>query len=130
MADMSRAEWNEAIDEYLVEDKKLVGRASVPPLIPISTFAFPLSHRLVTEELIRYYANSHGDPNPLWHDTAYGRTTRWGSMIAPPTLNRVIAETHYFDQPPPLLSFSLCARARLNMMVFRKSPLSSAFALY
>jgi acyl dehydratase len=42
-----------------------------------------------------------GDPNPLWREPAYARTTRWGSVIAPPTFNRAIAETNYFEDPPP-----------------------------
>lgn len=47
---------------------------------------------------IRYFALALGDENPLFHDEAYGRTTRHGSMIAPPTL---VCETNQFFQNPP-----------------------------
>jgi acyl dehydratase len=47
---------------------------------------------------IRYFALALGDENPLFRDEAYGRTTRHGSMIAPPTL---VCETNQFFQNPP-----------------------------
>ena len=30
-----------------------------------------------TPDAIRNYARAVGDDNPLWHDVAYGLTTRW-----------------------------------------------------
>jgi len=38
-----------------------------------------------TVDTIRHFANAYGDDNPLYSDPAHGATTRWGSMIAPPT---------------------------------------------
>ena len=34
---------------------------------------------------ITHYAVGLGDDNPLWLDETYGRTTRWGATVAPPT---------------------------------------------
>ena len=34
---------------------------------------------------IRYFAQAIGDMNPLFSDEEYGKATRWGSVIAPPT---------------------------------------------
>lgn len=38
------------------------------------------------EDAFRHVAEAYGDDNPLWCDPAYGRSTRWGSPIAPPNL--------------------------------------------
>ncbi len=37
-----------------------------------------------TRDTISHYAEGMGDGNPLWTDRAYGPTTRWGTMLAPP----------------------------------------------
>ena len=38
-----------------------------------------------TVDTIRHFANAYGDDNPLYTDPAHGATTRWGTMLAPPT---------------------------------------------
>jgi acyl dehydratase len=38
-----------------------------------------------TVDTIRHFANAYGDDNPLYTDPDHGATTRWRSMIAPPT---------------------------------------------
>ena len=44
----------------------------------------PPYNREVTVDAIRHFAFSTGDENPLWNKREYGKTTRWGEMIAPP----------------------------------------------
>jgi len=39
-----------------------------------------------TRDAIRHWAEALGDDNPLWRDAEYARTTRWGTIIAPPTM--------------------------------------------
>lgn len=39
-----------------------------------------------TPDAIRNFALSYGDDNPLYIDERYGRRTRWGGQIAPPTM--------------------------------------------
>ena len=39
-----------------------------------------------TRDAIRHWAEALGDDNPLWRDAAYARTTRWGTILAPPTM--------------------------------------------
>ena len=39
----------------------------------------------VEKSMIRKLAEAIDDPNPLWQDEAYGKKTRYGSIIAPPT---------------------------------------------
>lgn len=38
----------------------------------------------VTWDGARHFAFGYGDDNPLWSDPEYGKTTRWGGLIAPP----------------------------------------------
>jgi acyl dehydratase len=43
------------------------------------------SHTIeIEKEPIRRWAESIGDPNPLYHDEAYAKKTRHGAMITPP----------------------------------------------
>lgn len=39
-----------------------------------------------TRDAIRHWAEAIGDRNPFWTDEAYAKTTRWGGLIAPPTM--------------------------------------------
>lgn len=39
-----------------------------------------------TRDAIRHWAQALGDDNPLWRDADYARQTRWGGIIAPPTM--------------------------------------------
>ncbi len=39
-----------------------------------------------TRDAIRHWAEAIGDDNPLWLDAEYARTTRWGTILAPPTI--------------------------------------------
>jgi len=52
-----------------------------------------------SEAGISHFAFSFGDDNPLWHDPAYGATTRWRGQIAPPTFIAItgVNETPEFD---------------------------------
>ena len=42
-------------------------------------------NRYATPDTIRHFAHGIGDANPLFTDEEYGKSTRWGSVIAPPT---------------------------------------------
>ncbi len=52
--------------------KKLIG-ASIEPTV-----------FNVEEGAIRRYAEVIGDPNPLYHDVEYAKTTEYGTLICPP----------------------------------------------
>ena len=54
-------------------------------------------------DAFRHVANAYGDDNPLWCDPAYGPTTRWGDVIAPPPLvggDTLIGEDEIAVVPP------------------------------
>jgi acyl dehydratase len=38
-----------------------------------------------TKGAIKRFADGTGDPNPLWRDVEYGKNSRYGSIIAPPS---------------------------------------------
>jgi len=46
----------------------------------------PPGFSLLTEDVIRRWAYMLGDANPLWLDADYAAKTRWGAIVAPPTL--------------------------------------------
>jgi len=59
---------------------ELQGRIGVP-------ISEPTPHLTeATRDGIRHYAEGIGDRNPLWLDEAYAATTRWGTLLAPPTI--------------------------------------------
>ncbi|MFC1885961.1 MaoC family dehydratase [Thermodesulfobacteriota bacterium] len=41
----------------------------------------------ITKELIQRYAKAIGDENPLYFDEAYAQKTRFGGLIAPPSIH-------------------------------------------
>ena len=51
----------------------------------------------VEKGAIKRFAESIGDPNPLWNDEAAARRSRYGGLIAPPTFLRSAGITR-----PPL----------------------------
>ena len=40
----------------------------------------------VTKEMIQRFIQATGDSNPLWQDEEYARKSKYGGIIAPPTL--------------------------------------------
>jgi acyl dehydratase len=52
----------------------------------------------VTPDGTRHFAYGYGDANPLWCDPEYGKNTRWGTLIAPPTFMYTMGENA--AQPP------------------------------
>lgn len=62
-----------SIEQAVAEGSAYIGTAG-----PIGTLA-------VDEGAIRRFADAVGDPNPLYRDPEFARSTRWGGIIAPPT---------------------------------------------
>jgi len=46
----------------------------------------------VTWDGVRHFASGYGDDNPLYCDPAYAASTRWGTLIAPPTFLYTMGE--------------------------------------
>jgi acyl dehydratase len=91
---LSEAEWHALVDKHMIELNKRRGTIIIPPpphVLSESEYQMGINHRVVTEDLIRHFADAVGDPNPLWRDPAYARGTRWGGIIAPPAFEYCIA---------------------------------------
>jgi acyl dehydratase len=56
-------------------------------------------NEVATSDAIRHYAQGYGDGNPLFCDPAYGATTRWGDVVAPPGFEWTMG-TDISPQPP------------------------------
>jgi len=41
---------------------------------------------VATRDAVRHWAHGIGDRNPLWSDPDYAATSRWGGILAPPTI--------------------------------------------
>lgn len=79
----------EALEEFISRSRELLHRESqedLPPPhpAPLSRDRVPVpSAFLLTPDLIRRYAYTIGDDNPLYTDPSYGERTRLGSQVAP-----------------------------------------------
>jgi len=51
----------------------------------------------VTTDVIRHFADAMGDRNPLWRREDYAKNTRWGGIIAPPTISDTIIQPYSGD---------------------------------
>ncbi|MFT4125971.1 MAG: MaoC family dehydratase N-terminal domain-containing protein [Gordonia sp. (in: high G+C Gram-positive bacteria)] len=51
-------------------------------------------------DIMRVFARSYGDDNPLFVDEDYGRGTRWGGQIAPPMINIALTKDLAADPIP------------------------------
>jgi hypothetical protein len=67
------------IDYFVNETKKYIGKE-----VDLDLHDKFLAEQPVESSEIRRFSLCNLDGNPLWTDTKYGKTTKWGSMIAPP----------------------------------------------
>ena len=51
-------------------------------------------------DIMRNFARSYGDDNPLFTDEEYGAETRWGGQIAPPMVNIAVRKELLADPVP------------------------------
>lgn len=72
----------ELTDAVIEASKKLIGTE-------IRTEGW---NQQASRDAIRHYAHGLGDDNPLFCDVDYGRMTRYGSIIAPPTFLYTISD--------------------------------------
>lgn len=83
--DRSTLAWGEINDETVADAARLVG-----------TQLRRDQHRWISEinvDAIAHFAEGAGDRNPLWRDPAYGKTTTWGTTLAPPTILYAVDST-------------------------------------
>ena len=103
MAGLTKEQWEKELIDGLEGMDKNKGKRAAAPIMGKGVhhpYTMPLCNRVITEDMIRLFASAVGDPNPLWVDEDYAKTTRWGGIIAPPLCEIMIAETAAV--PPPL----------------------------
>jgi acyl dehydratase len=91
---LSDADWHKKLDEHIAMFSQGRGEIKVPPApqaIMDNEYERGINNKLVTEDLIRHYADAIGDPNPIWRNPSYAASTRWGGIIAPPTFESCIS---------------------------------------
>jgi acyl dehydratase len=71
-------------DEGIARLRQRIGIYVKPPAAP--------HNYEVSRDGVRHFANGYGDSNPLWCDPDYGKGTRWGGLIAPPTFLYTMGE--------------------------------------
>jgi len=79
--------------------------------------SLPSFNRTAAEDTIYHFAKGNGDDNPLWCDPDYGKTTRWGSVIAPPLYINTLARNEVSKLPE-------------DMQHLRGDPLRGIHAFY
>jgi acyl dehydratase len=84
------------LDRAVLTDEK-IERARRRTGIPMPR-ANPPHNYEVTWDAVRHFAYGYGDDNPLYCDPDYGKRTRWGGLIAPPTFLYTMGE----NAAPPL----------------------------
>ena len=73
---MAQSEFPKITEEELDRLRQFLGK----PITVESPF-----NRNATIDTIAHFAHGMGDTNPIFSDEEYGKATRWGSVIAPPT---------------------------------------------
>ncbi|MGH3696126.1 MAG: FAS1-like dehydratase domain-containing protein [Pseudonocardiaceae bacterium] len=84
--------FDDALTEFIERSRELLNKESPedrppPHPAPLDRDAVPVPSALIlTEDLIRRYAYTIGDDNPLYVDRAYGEQSWLGSQVAPGTI--------------------------------------------
>jgi len=111
---MSNNEQDRLIEEYVAERNKDIGKISIPPVgeYPPDTDHFygSIMNEWVDTDLIRHFADAMGDRNPLWRNAEYAVKTRWGGIIAPPTITDSIIQPYSgkFEESEIIPKFQSC----------------------
>jgi len=90
-ADAPKSGYGVLTDEGI---ERLRQRIGVPKKSPNPPHNF-----VVTWDGTRHFAYGYGDDNPLWGDETYGKTTRWGQLIAPPNFHYTMGQND--TEPTP-----------------------------
>ncbi|MDA8124977.1 MAG: MaoC family dehydratase N-terminal domain-containing protein [Deltaproteobacteria bacterium] len=91
---LSDSDWNKKLDDHIAKFNEGRGEVKLPPpphAILDNEYERNILNKLVTEDLIRHFADAIGDPNPIWRDPSYAAGTRWGGIIAPPLYESCIS---------------------------------------
>ena len=95
---------DKVFDEWMARNNQRIGEILIPEVgeypPTLENFYGSLMNEWVTTDLIRHYADGIGDRNPLWRNHDYARKTRWGGIVAPPTVTDAIVQPYPYKQEP------------------------------
>jgi len=107
-----KSEQDRLIGEWVAERNKHIGEVTIPPLgeypPDLNCWYGSIMNEWVTTDVIRHFADGMGDRNPLWRSQDYAKRTRWGGIIAPPTITDTIVQPYsgkMSAEAPPFNSF-------------------------
>src|SRR5688500_15114750 len=89
------------IDAQITPEKVAEMRSRIGNLRPGARPKPPTSPYNADVALLKAYCTGIGEDNPLFCDPAYAASTRWGSVIAPPTYN----PGGHYEEPPPSMVY-------------------------
>jgi acyl dehydratase len=91
----------DAATEYDIDDADIErDRLAVGRVAAVSDLAY---FGTATPEVIRNFAFSYGDDNPLYTDPGYGARTRWGGQVAPQIMAAILNAPLRGDRLPKQL---------------------------
>ena len=101
---MAAGEQDKLIEKWVAKKNKDIGKVIIPrvgeyPPQP-ECFYGTILNEWVTTDVIRHFADAMGDSNPLWRNQEYARQTRWGGIIAPPTIGDTIVQPYAGSMVP------------------------------
>jgi acyl dehydratase len=64
----------------------------------------PVQNEVATKDAIRHFADGLGDPNPLWQDEDYAKSSRYGAIVAPPCFLNAVSEGQAIVGLPGLIA--------------------------
>lgn len=98
---MAKTEQDKLINEWVARKNERVGEEHVPRVgeypPDLNSWYGTVLNECVTKDTIRHFADGFGDKNPLWRSHDYARGTRWGGIIAPPTITDTIVQPYSGD---------------------------------
>jgi acyl dehydratase len=108
---MAKSEQDKLIDAWVDKQNQRRGEIVIPrvgeyPPQPECWYGTMLNE-WVTTDTIRHFADAMGDKNLLWRSHDYARGTRWGGIIAPPTITDTIVQPYAgrMAEDPDILNF-------------------------
>jgi acyl dehydratase len=101
---MAKSEQDRLIDEWAARQNEHIGEIHIPRVgeypPDLDGWYGTITNEWITTDTIRHFADGMGDRNPLWRRHDYARQTRWGGIIAPPTISDTIIQPYSGNMRP------------------------------
>jgi acyl dehydratase len=109
MATRTAADPVQALEDYLKGWNARIGERRKIGVHRETHRDYCISVRHITDDLIRIFAISTGDANPLWRQHDYASKSVWGGIIAPPMAITCVSSTTALPPAPNYPGWSMMA---------------------